>query len=210
MNIRDIKRSLYSPWLILLLVLTGCGAMGFSPQQIAVNQAAESAPPDAVVDTASIQVIQTVEMNGKSFVMVSFNQTVKNRKDDCLFVYGFYKSSIGTWSAESGGGGCSGQVGGGELPPPEPISNIGLNMASGGGSPTDPGVSSIYGLINLDEIVMVRVTWADNTAQEVNVVNNSFLVVRAGQVNMINIEGLKEDGEVVYNHQNPTDAPGKQ
>ena len=183
--------------------------MAFSPEQIAIRQAAESAPPDVVVDRDSIRILQTLEMNGNKYVMVSFNQSDQNRKDECVFVYGFQKPSMGMWSTYSGGGGCAGQIAG-EPEAPMPISNIGLNMASGGGGPTDPGVSIMSGTINATDIVKVRVTWADNTAQEVAVLNNSFLVVRAGQVNMLNVEGLNERGDVVYNHQNPPAAPGKQ
>jgi hypothetical protein len=53
------------------------------------------------------------------------------------------------------------------------------------------------------------VTWLDSTTQEVDVINHSFLAVRAGQFEMANIKGLNQDGEVVDDHQNPPAAPGK-
>lgn len=208
MHRKLVKRSLYYLCLVLLAALAGCGGMGFSPEQMAVRQAVESGPPDGIVDTETIQVLQTVEMNGKIFVMVSFNETVKNRKDECLFVYGFERSPLCAWVTSSGGGGCSGQVGG-DPAPAQPISQIGLNMSSGGGKPTDPGYSSIRGLVNSDVIVTVRITWKDNTVQEVEVINGSFLAVRAGQVDWIDVEGLNQNGAVVYDHQSPSAAPGK-
>jgi hypothetical protein len=195
--------------LVMGLLLAGCGSMAFSPQQIAFNEATSAmGPGGGTTDPASVRVLQMVEYKGKTFVVTSFNVTIENRINQCLFVYGVQRSAIGSWSPFSGGGGCAGQIGGAEGPAPLPISDIGGGR-SGGSGPTDPGFSHLVGLVQQDDLTRVRITWNDNSVQEVDVVNGSFFAVRAGQLDMNNIEGLNKDGEVLYNQQDPQPAPGK-
>lgn len=195
--------------LLFAIVLAGCGPIAFSPEQIAVREALESLPQNGVTDPDSVEVLQSLEFNGLTFLLVSFRQQVENLQQDCMFVYVVRRSPIGTWAPTSGGGGCSGQIGGGEHEEMPPISQVGINTSSGDGGALDPGYTSIRGLVHADEILKVRVIWLDNIVQEVNVINHSFLIARAGQLDMINIEGLNKDGEVVYDHKNPPAAPGK-
>jgi len=211
MTMRMLLGKLHRSSVLLLfaIALSSCDAIAFSPEQIAMRQALNSPPQNGIVDAGSVKVLQTLEFNGMTFLLVSFRQQVDNLQQDCLFIYVARRSAIGAWSPTSGGGGCSGQVGGGEPEPPPSISHIGVNISSGDGGALDPGYTSVRGLTHTDEIIKVRVTWLDSTTQEVDVINHSFLAVRAGQLEMTNIEGLNQNGEVVYDHHNPPAAPGK-
>ena len=62
----------------------------------------------------------------------------------------------------------------------------------------DPGVSTVYGHVLVQEIRTVQVTWKDDMMQQVEVINASYMAARAGQVEWERIEGLNADQEVIY------------
>lgn len=194
---------------ILLLALVACspGGLAFSPQQAAFKAANRNTQRGAVVDQNSVQVRQTVELGGKTFVLVSYRQQVEARQEECLTLYEARKELIGTWAPGSGGGGCSGALPGAAPDPKQPM-DIGSG-SSGSGDARDPGFAHVNGLVNQKEIEKVRVTWNDNETQEVPVSSESYLAVRIGNYRLMKVEGLGANDEVLYEY-TPQSAPGKE
>ena len=208
MNImHSIKPYLFA-CLALAVLLSGCGrsGMAFTPQQAVVSSIMERTQPGSIVDQSSVQVRQSQELSGHTFVMISYNQTIENRNESCLMMYEVRRSSLGTWVPGSGGGGCQGRIGGGD-PAPEQAVEIGSGQ-SGSSGPDDPGFSNVNGLVHQEGIVKIRITWHDGSTQEVDVINGSYLALRAGEYQMTKVEGLSQDGDVLFTYSNEI-APGK-
>ncbi len=72
----------------------------------------------------------------------------------------------------------------------------------------EPGLTTTYGLIHQEDITKVRVTWKDDQVEEADVIDQTFLIYRAGQVQYKTVEGLNAAGDVVYSF-SPEVAPGK-
>ncbi len=196
--------------MLIPLFLAGCihgPILALTPEQAAIQAVIDQAGRRAVVDRGSVQVRQSLKLDRNTFVVVSFSQMESDRKDKCLFVYQIIQNSLGTWQPGSGGGGCSGTTIGQPEPPGQPIEVGGGQSGSRG--PGDPGYSHTAGMVNLNDITKVRVTWNDGSQQEVNVINSSYIAVRAGDIRFQKVEGLNSDGEVVYSNELPV-APGKQ
>ena len=193
---------------LLSLALAACSgiALSFSPEQAVMQGVLNNPRPNAVVDATSVKALQRLEAAGKTFVIVSNQQQADGHIEDCLWLMEARRSPILGWVSGSGGGSCSGQVGG-DPAPREPLS-VGSGTMSGD-SATDPGISQTYGKVNQDDIVKVRVTWSDGQVQEVAVVHASYAAIRAGKFNMTRVEGLNEKDEAVYQFNRAT-GPVKQ
>jgi hypothetical protein len=195
--------------LVQTMVLLGCapGMITFSPQQVAIQALTQQQSPNTVIDQASILVRQTVNMDQKSFVLISYSQVEGIRRDKCLTMFQLGRGGPGGWRPNSSGGGCSGTLPGGD-PPPEPAMEVVGGGRSSGSAPLDPVYSNVNGLVNQAEISKVRITWADGQVQEINVINGSYLAVRAGNLEYQKVEGLNAAGGILYSNE-PQVAPGK-
>ncbi len=170
--------------------------MGFTPEQTALRAVTEQQGSRAVVDESTVQVRQSLQLDRNTFVVVSFSQMQSEGKGKCLFVYHVARNSIGAWQPRSGGGGCTVAMSGQPEQPDQPVEIGGGQTGSTG--PGDPGYSHVAGMVNQKDITKVRVTWNDGGQQEVNVINSSYITVRAGSLNFQKVEGLNADGEVVF------------
>jgi hypothetical protein len=202
-------KKMFVLFLLLSLIVVGCsprGGVAFSPEQAAVQGAVAMMQNPGIIDQSSIVVRQTVSINDKTFVMVSYERSIEGRQEKCTSMHEVRKSPFGSWYSGSGGGGCSGQIGG----PPEPLAGLEMGGgSSGSSSPTDPGYSYVYGLVHQEDIASARVTWDDETTMEGPVVNGSYIVIRTGTVQYRKVEGLNAEGEVVFGSELGI-APGKQ
>jgi hypothetical protein len=202
----SFHKRLFFCFLLFAILLAGCapGVMSYSPEQAAVRAITEPGDPNMVIDRGSVKVHQSAPLGGSTFVVVSFSGSDGKRVDKCTYVYETQQMGIGTWAPQGGGGGCTG-IQPGEAEPPQETLQVGAGTGSNG--PNDPGHSYVYGLVRPTEngelIVKVRVTWQDGQMQELNVINSSYLAVRAGDLLYQKIEGLNESGEVVHT----VDAP---
>ncbi len=194
----------------ILLVLTGCVPpdSAFSPENAAANFATQSMGFNATIVSESVQVRQKIEWTDQiTMVMVSFDRLIEGRLESCLMTYETRRGPLGFWTAGGGGGGCSSQVGQAGLDPGQALDMGGGQ--NGGNTPADPGFSYVNGLVYQDDIQLVRVTWNDGQQQTVEVINKSYLALRAGQFGWQAVEGLNAAGEVVFGQTMET-APGKQ
>jgi hypothetical protein len=191
------KTALFS---ILVILLAGCGPnQYFSPQQAAIQQAVNMDTSGGVVDTSTVQVHQTVESNGKTLVVLSFNRVVSNRAERCLYVMEPDRTGIGIWGFGSGGGGCQDLASQENAQEAPTLTMIGAGTSSG--NPLDPGLSHADGFVTSDEVKKVMVTWNDNTVQEATIENGTYFAVRIGQFEMSNVQAIDEDGQIIFDHQ---------
>ncbi len=192
-----------------LLILSSCqpGGITFSPEQAAVA-AVQSGIGKRESRPTNIKELQTVDMDKKIFVLLTFDKVEVGRLDRCIHVIAVRQARLGLWGAVSGGGGCAGRVGGTSEITEEPPIELGSG-SSGSSSPTDPGYSYVSGLVHNENIRKARITWEDGITQEVNVVDSSLLAVRTGVANYTGIEGIDSNGNVIYNQDLPAAAPGK-
>ena len=65
------------------------------------------------------------------------------------------------------------------------------------------------GEVYRDDIRFVHITWDDGMLQQADVINNSYLALRAGRFNMQKLEALDANIQVVFTNE-PETAPGKQ
>jgi len=71
---------------------------------------------------------------------------------------------------------------------------------TGSGSSWGPGEvawSKVYSLVTDPAVIEMRVTWSDGVTETVSVVNESFLIVRAGRASVERVEVLDAAGTVV-------------
>lgn len=196
--------------IFILLILTGCVPPGsaFSPENAAANFATQTMSFNATIISESIQVRQKIEwIDQTTMVMVSFDRLIDGRQESCLMTYETRRGPLGFWTAGGGGGGCGSPIDQAGFDPSQPL-DIGGGQ-NGGSTPADPGFSYVNGLVYQDDIQLVRVTWDDNQQQTVQVINESYLALRAGQFSWQAVEGLNAAEEVVFGQTMET-APGKQ
>jgi hypothetical protein len=191
--------------LLLIILLTACGPVAFSPEQAAINAMRTSHGQGAVYED-SIQVLQSEQIGKYVYVLYAFRTQEVNFDSDCLWLYRVQRGKVGLWQPSGGGGGCSGALPGSE-PIALPVVEIGGGQSTDG--PFDPGISETYGKVNAPEIKKVRVIWEDGQSAEVDVVNASYMVIRGGQVKATRVEGLDDSGAIVFTNEPGGIAPGK-
>jgi len=186
---------------LTLLILTGCivpPGSAFTPENAAANFAAQTMSVNATVLSDTLQVRQKIERTPKTVVvMVSFDRLIDGRRETCLMTQETRRGPLGLWSAGSGGAGCAGQPAGqDQFVPLQPL-DVGGGQ-NGGPNPADPGFSYVNGLVYQDDITLVRVTWEDGQQQIVEVINQSYIALRAGQFSWQSVEGLNDAEEVIF------------
>lgn len=191
-----------SSGLLTIFALASCLPLAFSPEAVALQQVSETNRRDFATDTSSIRILQKQALGDSQFVLVSYQGTdTRVGKEFCLSLYQVKKMALG-WVPSTGGGGCSTAA-----PDPEQIPiSIG---GSGGSDGQGDGFSAVSGEVYRDDIRSVHVTWSDGVLQQADVINNSYLAIRAGSnINMQKVEALDAKSQVVYSNE-PEIAPGK-
>jgi hypothetical protein len=207
---KEMKKAFFLS-LLLALIAVGCipgEGVTFSPEQAGIRAATGQFGDHGVVNPDSVVLRQMQKFDNKTFVMVSYERAIDGRIEKCTMMHEVRQTPIGTWTSGSGGGGCSGRVFGDDEPMPEAGLEIGGGSSSGGG-PLDSGYSHVNGLVNQSDIATVRAIWEDGTTSEAPVVNNSYLIFRPGTVGFTTVQGLNENGDVVFGFE-PEIAPGKE
>lgn len=185
---------------LLIFLLAGCGAnSSFNPQQAAIQQAVNMDSSGGSVDSTTVKVHQTLEVNGKTLVMLSFNRMVDQRAEQCLYVMEPHRTGIGTWGFGSGGGGCQ------DLAQPDNTQEVPALTMIGAGTSSDgqldPGLSHVNGFVSSDKVKKVIVTWKDNSAQDAVIENGTYFAARIGQFEMSNVQAIDENGQILFDHQ---------
>lgn len=185
---------------LLIFLLAGCGAnSSFNPQQAAIQQAVNMDTSGGSVDSTTVKVHQTLEVNGKTLVMLSFNRMVDQRAEQCLYVMEPHRTGIGTWGFGSGGGGCQ------DLSQPDNTQEVPALTMIGAGTSSDgqldPGLSHVNGFVSSDKVKKVIVTWKDNSAQDAVIENGTYFAARIGQFEMSNVQAIDENGQILFDHQ---------
>ena len=205
-TIRPSSKLLVILTVLFSLTLSGCSGIAFSPAAAAANEVRNNIEPNVEYVEDSLTVHQTVKpQDDLAVVIMTFKQVRINVGDEtCLYTYEVIKRGIG-WTTKSGGGSCWTADNAGAIQ--EDI-QVGAGQSSSS-EPGDLGFSQVYGLVRNPEIINVKVTWGDDTQEEVALNNSTFVAFRQGLFNMKNIEGLNEQGSVIYSFAFTT-APGKQ
>jgi hypothetical protein len=179
-----MKRPLRSAAVLLSVVLlTACA---FSPAEAVRRRPLHSASSGAVTD---LQIRQSVPWHDGEIVYYTFDELdPSGAPSECGFVAYTQPGLLG-WQTGAGGGGCAtrGAVTG-------PFERAGW----GGNSSRDgDNWSNAYGLVSDPAAAEVRLTWSDGLTNTVVLVDGSYLVVRAGQVDVEQVEALDAAGIVV-------------
>lgn len=191
--------------LLTMFALASCLPLALSPEAVAVREANNSPMGrDFTTDPNSIRVLQKQTLGEFTYILVTFQGfDARIGKENCQFLHRVKKMALG-WGSTSGGGGCSSG---------EPdVENIPLSISgnSGGGDLRgDAGYSAVSGEVYRDDIRFVHITWDDGMLQQADVINNSYLALRAGRFNMQKLEALDANIQVVFTNE-PETAPGKQ
>lgn len=186
---------------LALTLLTGCA---FTPEWAVIQEVLEMGRrwhDSQQMKADTIQVLQTQSLRDDVIVLVTF-QAVRNngQLSECVFMYEAKRDTL-EWTVGGGGGGCGLPGGMGE-----PI-GIGAGRHHSFG---EDSYSCVDGLVYDDEVEAVQVTWGDGERQCIEVVNDSYLIVREGSHEYAEIRALDTDGEVIYTHERPEPATGKE
>jgi hypothetical protein len=185
--------------LVALLFLGGC-SLTFSPEQAAIQTVLESQIRPQP-NPSTVRVLQSQPWEDGVVVLLTYQAVDQSGGVfECLSMYQTQRSILG-WMGGSGGGGC-GPAGGDDQP-------LGIGAGQQRGS-QGIGLSHVRGLVYNEDISMVDVVWDDGESQRVEVVNNSYLALRAGAHTWAELQALNANGEVVYTRQNGPPAPGKE
>lgn len=188
---------LAAAFLLAMALLTACAR---SPEQ-AIIQEVTRPQTHMQVNPASIEILQTQSWQRNVFALVTFQVAEENNQiSECLFMYDARRSPLG-WAIGGGGGGC-GPVGEDDAP-------IGISSGQHG-STRRLSHSHVKGLVYHEDVEVLEVIWDDGERQRAEIINDSFLAVRGGFHEYIQIQALNEAGEVIYTHENPPPAPGKE
>ena len=140
-------------------------------------------------EPTDFQIRQSVPWRDGEIVYYTFDQLdPSGAPSECGFVAYTRRGLLG-WQTGASGGGCAtrGAATG-------PFERTGIGGSSGG----DEGSwRTAYGLVTDPAAVEVRVTWSDGLSDTVALVDGSYLVVRAGEVDIERIEALDATGAVV-------------
>jgi hypothetical protein len=200
------KRDLH-PWIALacmVILLTGCQGLAFSAEGAALNQISQGSMPEFSIEPGSARVLQNVEVGDTRVVLVEFRGvSAKIGPQNCLFEYQAIRR-FGGWATSGGGGSCSNE----QLDPQQQLT-VGSSI-NGGDGVTDPGMSSVGGLVLNDAISKVIVTWSDGQEQEASLANHTYLAARQDQIEYSKIEAFDSEGNLVFNLEQPAPPPGKQ
>lgn len=198
-----IKR-MFQTCLILAasLFLTACQALfSFSPDRAAVQEIILNSPSMIEVHRDTIRVLQMQEYDPGMMVLVTYLVTADSQISECLALFHAEKAVEG-WNARSHGSGCWPA----ELADEEaPLQVIRGQSRSGNQSSSDAS-----GLVYDHEIETIQLTWNDGENQVLEVIKGSFLSVRTGLYDLQTLNALDASGELVYSHEIPSPAHGKE
>ena len=140
-------------------------------------------------EPTDFQIRQSVPWRDGEIVYYTFDQLdPSGATSECGFVAYTRRSLLG-WQTGAGSGGCATR---GAVIGPFERAGWGSNSSNDGGAWSDT-----YGLVTDLAAVEVRVTWSDGLSDTVALVDGSYLVARAGQVDVERIEALDATGAVV-------------
>ena len=145
-------------------------------------------PPDRGEPT-DFQIRQSVPWRDGEIVYYTFDQLdPSGAPSECCFVAYVRRGLLG-WQTGGSGGGCE----------PRGVATGPFEQARSGHSfSSDEGSwSKAYGLVTDPAVVEVRVTWSDGLTEIGALVNESYLVVRAGRVDVERVEVLDAAGTVI-------------
>jgi hypothetical protein len=179
-----MKRSFRSVAVLLSAVLfTACA---LSPAEAVRRRPLHAASSGEVTD---LQIRQSVPWRDGEIVYYTFDELdPSGALSECGFVAYTQPGLLG-WQTGGGGGGCAtrGAVAG-------PFERAGWGSSS---SRDGDSWSSAYGLVGDPAAVEARLTWSDGLTDTVILAGGSYLVVRAGQVDVEQVEALDATGTVV-------------
>ncbi len=193
-----IRKQTLIPLLLLSLVLAllaGCQDRGeVSPEDAAALQLIRMEQPDVVIDPNSIDFLQSQELDGRVYVLYTYNRNWNGRNQQCLAVTDTYQNLFSGWFAENGSASCPER----DL---EGVQATGVIDTFGGTffhqGKQDMEHTFASGRVNQPEIVRVRVAWDDGLAQEAAVEQGAFLAIRSGEASIKAAVGLNEAGNEI-------------
>lgn len=202
-----LRRSIlrFSALLLVIAVLSGCGPVTFTPEAAAVQAVTGSHVANFNVDPQSIVVTQSATVGETVIVQVKFSGVrPQSGREDCLGIFEVVKSRFGSWTAQGSGIGCAA----GRPPVDEMPFSVGVTTF-GGRQPNEPGYTIASGEVFDERVTTVRLTWADGTALDAPVANQTFMGIRMGEIPALNFDAVDQDGNIISSSSIGT-APGKQ
>lgn len=185
--------------IFLFLLLSACCNVGLSPEAAATKMLLEESTKGMQVydETLEVRQILMVE-DDQSIVAITFAGTRPEMGAvtlTCFYTYQTLKKGAG-WVAANGGGTCQENQ-----PEQQQIADIEVMVSHYSGQrPGETGYTQIYGSVNNPNIVKVQVIWDDNVVTEMDVVDATMLTLRKTQLMAKTVEGINEQGQVVYTH----------
>lgn len=158
----------------------------FSPAEVVRRRPLRSASSGELTD---LQIRQSAPWRDGKIVYYTFDELdPSGTLSECGFV-AYTRPGLLGWQTGAGGGGCATR---GVVTGPFERAGWGSNSNRNGDN-----WSSAYGLVSDPAAVEVRLTWSDGATDTVTLVDGSYLVVRAGQVDVEQVEALDAAGAVV-------------
>jgi hypothetical protein len=176
-----------------MTLLTAC-SMNFTPEQAFVSELINPNRPGKKVNSESIVILQRVEFGETFYLLAKYQASEDGRLWDCLDSYEMVRR-LGSWHTGGGGGGCS------SGPDQPPLVEVGQGIST----KNNRSVSNVYGLVHHEDIIVIDITWQDDLAQQVQVVNGSYIAIREEAVMVKYLKASNAQDEILYTYEEPED-----
>jgi hypothetical protein len=190
MNTRTLT---FLPFIFLAALLSGCSGGFSTPEDAAIAVLMKQGTQGISIDPATLNAMDQGTIGDYHPVVMVFNATRLGKGPErCLYVYEVERQFAGSWKSTGGWGLCR-DVTDPSAPP----------VATGGGftpgeKVTDPGLSTVSGLVLDERITSIQIKWIDGQLTDVPVASGSYFASRVGQFHMESLRAYSESGEVIY------------
>jgi hypothetical protein len=190
MNIRGL------PFLLIFLLtvlLSGCSGGFATPQDAAIDVLLTQGTQEISIDQASLSAMDQGTIGSYHPVVLVFNATrLGQGPERCVYIYQVQRKPLGGWDSTGGWGLCHDVT-----DPTAPPVSIGGGFTPGE-KITDPGLTTVSGLVLDERITSVQIKWKDGQITNVPVASGSYFAAREGQPDMETLRALDDSGAVIY------------
>ena len=178
-------------FLALLMLLSGCA---FSPERAATDAVKQMAV-NSTRALSTLRVLQTLPWKDGQLVLLAYEDEMQPPSPEGssttvhqLYLFHMTPGGLAWKVASSSGMGWEKKVW---------VPSV-FSVGSGIIGQPGPELSAVYGQVFDERVAFLEVAWADGEKQRVKVVGGSYLALRDGSQEMVDVIGLNADGEAIH------------
>jgi hypothetical protein len=178
---------------LMAALLSGCSNGFATPEDAAIDVLLTQGTQEISIDQASITAMDQGVIGDYHPVVLVFNATrLGQGPERCVYIYQVQRKTLGGWDSTGGWGLCRAVT-----DPTAPPVSIGGGFTPGE-KITDPGLSTVSGLVLDERITSIQIKWKDGQLTNVPVFSGSYFAAREGQLDMESLRALDDRGVIIY------------